>query len=196
MIRINLLPFRSDRKKDNVKRQLVLFFICVLVLAGVMAGMWYRKLAQCQSRANDVQNAQTELASYEADIKEAKKVEEALNLVKQKKEVISQLNTSRSGPVRILDSMTKCIVAKKMWFVSLKNDQAFLDIKGTAMDNSTVAQFMRNLESAQDVFFKDVSLMSSRQTELGVNKMKLQEFQIRCQPMSEQTKTTTAQANK
>jgi len=59
MIRINLLPFRAARKKENVRRQLTVFFLSMaLLVVAVFAVQWWlssrvssldRKLKQTQA---------------------------------------------------------------------------------------------------------------------------------------------------
>ena len=77
-----------------------------------------------------------------------KKVAEAEELLKEeeslqaKLNIIEDLETRRSGPVKILDELSKLIPAKKAYMVNLTQSDDKLTLKGVAMDNETIALFM------------------------------------------------------
>ena len=64
MIRINLLPFRLARRKENIRRQVSIFLLSVILVSFAM--VWYilevdRKIKITNSRIASVNN---QIASY------------------------------------------------------------------------------------------------------------------------------------
>jgi len=162
MIRINLLPFRAARKKENIRRQISIFSLSVFLLA--IALFYYNSVLANQviELEENVNNAKIELKKLQAKVKEAKALEKKLKLLRQKRQVIEDLDASREDAVRLLDKMTEVLVPGRMWLSSFTASGSTVNLNGTAMDNKTVADFMTNLQKVEQ--FSDVNLVvTSRQ---------------------------------
>lgn len=164
MIRINLLPFRAARKKENIRRQISIF--CLTVFFVAIALFYYNSVLakQVQALADDVDNSKIELQRLQAKVKEASALENKLKILEQKTKVIEDLDASREDAVRLLDKMTEVIVPGRMWLSSFSAMGTGVKVSGTAMDNKTVADFMTNLQAVEQ--FKDVNLLRTSQKAL------------------------------
>jgi len=179
MIRINLLPFRAARKKENVRRQVSFFILSVAFVA--LALFYYNSILanQVSELEEGVNSSKIELAKYQAKNKEVKLLEKKLKILKQKTAVIEGLDASREDAVRLLDKMTAVMVPGRMWLSSFSAMGNSVKISGTAVDNKTVADFMTNLQQVEqfsevnldrtsrkafkaDVFFKSFSINFNR----------------------------------
>jgi type IV pilus assembly protein PilN len=78
--------------------------------------------------------------------------------------------------VRVLDDLAMSLPGK-LWLTSLKEKDGKMELKGIAMDNPTIAQFMTNLEKTGVI--KNVELVVSQQLER--KDLKLKEFTLTCQ---------------
>ena len=156
MIRINLLPFRAARQKENIRRQVSIF---LLSLAFLLITLFYynfslnSKLANLDAR---IKNTKTELGKYQKINKEIAQIKKKLNNLKKKLAVMDTLEANRFVPVKLLDTMTQVIVPKRMWFTRLNTSGDKVQISGVALDNTTVADFMVRLENSG--LFKKVDL--------------------------------------
>ena len=162
MIRINLLPFRAARKKENVRRQISIFTLSIFFI--VIALFYYNSVLanQVAELEDGVSNAKVELKKYDAINKEIKVLQKKLKILKQKRKVIEELADSREDAVRLMDMMTKVVVPGRMWLSSFSARGNNVKLSGTAIDNKTVADFMTNLQNVEQ--FSDVNLlMTSRQ---------------------------------
>lgn len=168
MIRINLLPFRAARKKENVRRQISIFSLSVFFIA--VALFYYNSVLANQVRdlEDGVSSSKVELKKYEAINKEIKILKKKLETLKQKRKVIEDLDASREDAVRLLNKMTEVMVPGRMWLTSFSAMGNEVKLSGTAIDNTTVANFMTNLQKVEQ--FSDVNLLqTSRQVfEKGV----------------------------
>lgn len=176
MIRINLLPFRAARKKENIRRQLSVFFLSlILLLAGVFAVHWWLtgRVSRLEAKLSKTQQELDKYNQINTEIAEIKKKLENLN---KKMAVMSELERNRHEPTRLMDAMTQVVVEKRMWFTRLEEKDQAININGIALDNKTVADFMVRLEKCG--LFSSVNLKTLKQTE--VQNSPLKSFEILC----------------
>ena len=146
MIRINLLPFRAARKKENIRKQVSVFFLCLMLIMIVLVWVhFYLGSKQTRLTAN-VTDTKKELALYKKKNEEIKEIRKKLQDLEMRQNVIKDLEKQRFLPVHILDELTDEIVAERMWLTRLKIGGNQMDVDGIALDNNTVAKFITNLE--------------------------------------------------
>ena len=176
MIRINLLPFRAARKKENIRRQVSIFVLSlILVLLGLFGFNHYLG-SQIDDLNDEIKTANTELNKYNEINKEIAKIKKTLENLKKKMDVINTLELSRHAPVRLMETLTKTVIAKRMWFTRMESKEATVDIHGIALDNKTVADFMVRLE--QCGLFSEVDLKTLKAAK--VQNSNLKSFVITC----------------
>ena len=177
MIRINLLPVRAARRRENIRRQVSVFALSVFLVLAVMAYVAI-DLGQTISDLNaKIEDAQGELTKLQAISKQVNEIKKKLEKLEAKSNIIVMLEADRGGPVRIMDALTSLVVAEKMWLTSLTETGKKMDLAGVAMDNKTIADFMTRLEKSP--YFKVVDLISSKQIKLEKDK-KFKQFTITC----------------
>lgn len=176
MIRINLLPFRAARKKENVRRQLS-YFTLSLILTLLVLFLYDRNLnAKISTLDSQISETKKLVAAFEKDAKKVDDIKKKLSNLKKKTKVINGLEVNRGWPVRLLDAMTMVIVPKRMWFNKFESKAKNVNIDGVAMDNKTVADFMTRLETSK--LFKSVNLKSLERKKVGGRQLKT--FKISC----------------
>ncbi len=177
MIRVNLLPVRAARKKENVRRQVSIFFLTVFF--GICAmGYFFFSLNRAMGELNDqISNAQQELTELKAISRKVKEIKDKLDKLNAKMDIIQKLDTNRTRSVRIMDALTSLVVAQKMWLTNLKDTGGRMTLNGVAVDNKTIADFMRRLEGSP--YFDQVNLVSSKQVAMGEGR-KFNGFNINC----------------
>jgi type IV pilus assembly protein PilN len=176
VIRINLLPYREKEKKENLRRQIVLYSgILVLVLLALVAVSLYigvsvdsleKKIAEANARLVVLNKKVGDIERFKRDKKE----------LEQKLGVINTLEVNRIFPVRMLDELNTLVPAKEIWLEKLTETGQELRIEGMARDAGTVALFMKNLGKAS--FVNTVDLVVSREKDVAGTK--LQQFILTC----------------
>jgi len=159
MIRINLLPFRAARKKENVRRQVSIFFLSfflVVIILGYLHISLGNKIANLKAK---IETIKKEVAKYEKINKEIASLKKKLEILKKKTSVIESLEKNRFEPVRLLDTMSLKVIAKRMW-----------------LDNKTVADFMTRLQGSG--LFSAVKLKTIKKTKIKDSDLK--SFKISC----------------
>ncbi len=174
MIRINLLPFRAARKKENVRRQ-VSIFVLSLILTTIIAFIYNYMLGQkIDGLEKAIENTKTQLAEYNKINKEIEGIKKKLAVLKQKTAVINSLDLNRKEPVQLLKSTSNLIIPNRMWLTKYSTNEKSVKLSGIAVDNRTVADFMTRIENSQ--FYESVKLSSIKKAEKTDNSLSLKTF--------------------
>ncbi len=161
MIRINLLPYRLARKKENIRRQVSIFCL-FFIFVGISCYYFQNNLnARIEKLNTQIDVTKKEINKYRKITREIDAIIKNLAILKKKIAVINNLEMDRKRPVKLLDTMTQVVVPKRMWFTSLTSGNSTVGINGIALDNKTIADFMTRLEGSK--LFSAVNLKSIRQ---------------------------------
>lgn len=178
MIRINLLPFRAARKKENVRRQISVFLLsfALIIIAVVYWNIWLgNRITKLKVRNQDTI---TQIAKYEKINKEIAQIKKTLSTLEQKIKVIETLEGGRKNTVNLMESMTELIVKERMWFTSLNVQGDNITIQGIALDERTIADFMKNLEGNGTGPYANVTLKSIQQQQIKNKDLNLKKFDV------------------
>ncbi len=185
MIRINLLSSREieaeiGRRQDIVVAVLGLGTAVALCLAVFLYQMFRTTMLQ-----REVSSLRAEIASIEGSAKEVAELQSTIASLKQKVTVIEDLSKKKVGPVRVMESLSAS-APERLWVTEFKENGGNLTLTGMAIDNQTVADFMKALQGTQ--YFKDVELVEAAQAQQ--DKLALKKFAVRSrllyQPQPEQ----------
>jgi len=178
MIRINLLPFRAARKKENVRRQISVFLLsfALIIIAVVYWNIWLgNRLTKLKARNQDTI---VQIAKYEKINQEIAQIKKALSNLEQKIKVIETLEGGRKDAANLMESMTEMIVKERMWFTSLNVQGGNITIHGIALDERTIVDFMRNLEGNGTGPYTNVTLKSIQQEQIKGKDLNLKSFNV------------------
>ncbi len=192
MIRINLLPFRAARKKENIRRQVSIFLLSLAFMLIILFYFNFSLSSEIGNLSTKIKDTQSDLDKYDKINKEIAEIKKKLDNLKKKMAVMDTLEANRFAPVRLMDTMTQVIVSKRMWFTNLKSKDKLVNITGVALDNTTVADFMVRLENSG--LFKEVDLKTIKRakSQKGATS-RLINFSVTCtkkpliQPQKKQT---------
>lgn len=196
MIKINLLPFRAARRKENIRRQITIYLLSVVLVLLVAGYLFLNLTSTLSDLAREKASQQQELAKYADTIKRIKAITKKVAEIEEKLGVIKELEKNKTGPVRLLDEIAMAIPKDRLWLISLQENKGTLSLSGTAMDNDTVALFMTNLEKSQQI--TSVDLQSTKLQNLQAYKLNVSNFSLTCKTYSfkEKQATPTAQQRK
>jgi len=156
MIKINLLPFRAARKRENVRRQVSIYFLCMLFLFCLMGYLHVSLGSQLARLKASEESLQKELNSYATITREIAKLKKDTQDLNKKLGVIENLEKQRVGPVLLLAELARAVPLDRLWLNSVLETSGRLTLQGTAMDNHTVALFMTQLENAPHISAVDL----------------------------------------
>ena len=123
MIRINLLPFRVARKKENIRRQISIFFL--LLVLTIVALFWYTSVMNKQLLAITEKTKQVnfQILQYKEKADRVARIKKDLEVLEEKLGIVSSLKKQREKQLILFDGMTELIVPERMWLESFKTDE-------------------------------------------------------------------------
>jgi type IV pilus assembly protein PilN len=147
MARINLLPWRQERRKQREREfYLMLTMAAVAAVAVVvLAGFWMSRLLDEQNERNAY--LRNEIKGLDKQIEEIKGLDKTRAQLLARKEIIEQLESNRSQMVHLFDDMVKTI-PNSVRLLSVKQTGNLLTLEGVAESNSSVADYMRNIDGS------------------------------------------------
>jgi type IV pilus assembly protein PilN len=171
VIRINLLPYREEKRKAR-RQQFYTLAGLVFTLAAMVVFLVYSVLASYVSE-QEGKNAflKKEIALLDARIDQIKHLKEQSQALLSRKEVIETLQSDRSEAVHLLNELTKN-VPEGVYLKSIKQEGRKVTLSGYAQSNSRVSSLMRNLESSP--WIERPQLMEIKA--VAVDKRRLNEF--------------------
>jgi type IV pilus assembly protein PilN len=167
MARINLLPWRAERRKLRQKE-----FVSMLGLSAVAAllvsfliVMYYNGQLEGQLNRNSYLREQITIVDQQiAEIEELDK--KKANLL-ARKQVIEQLQASRSQMVHLFDQLVRTI-PEGVRLTSLKQNGQTLTLEGLAQSNARVSSYMRNLEESGWMGNPDLTIIETKGEDKGL----------------------------
>ncbi|MDB6164442.1 MAG: fimbrial assembly family protein [Xanthomonadaceae bacterium] len=161
MARINLLPWRIERRNQRKKEFLTMLGLSAL--AGV--ALWFL----INTYYNNQINGENERLAYLHDqiTQVDKQITEIDELDKKKakllarKQVIEQLQANRSQMVHLFDSLVRTI-PDGVILTSIKQEGDKLALEGRSQSNARVSTYMRNLEGSGWMTKPDLSIIEAK----------------------------------
>ena len=167
MARINLLPWRAERRKQRQKEfgvMLAATAIGALVLA-MGINMYYGAQIDGQTERNAY--VQEQITELDKQITEIKALNETKSRLLARKEVIEKLQASRSQMVHLFDSLVRTI-PDGVVLTSIKQDDQSLTLAGRSQSNARVSTYMRNLEGSGWMTDPQLSIIEAKGEDKGL----------------------------
>lgn len=171
MIRINLLkpekkeialPEREEKGKKPAT--LPLFVLLAIITAFVLLFLQRGALKKENTLIRVAQEEKSKLQNVDTKLNRVNKQKETFM---RKINLINQLKTNQDTAVRIMDELSKNIPSW-VWLTEANFDGRVVRIRGKALTNKMVADFIFNLEMTP--YFRNVNLISSTQRTLQNDK--------------------------
>ncbi len=147
MAKINLLPWREERRKQ-LTQEFVRQAVLVAILAGLAGGYaWYHVQGLIDEQKSRNQYLQDEIAKLEEDIKEIRDIEEKKQRLIKRMNIIQELQQRRPQIVHLFAEIAGT-APDGLYLETLEQSGDDLTLKGFAESNSRVSNYMRNLNKS------------------------------------------------
>jgi len=182
MIRINLLkPGKKELKetltipteevKEKKKLELSKFIIIPFVI--LIVALFFIQRSSINKEKNLLRNAQEEKRKLQHVFSKLQKLEQQKALYEKKINLINQLKSQQETSVIIMDELSKHL-PEWVWLTQASFDKQRVQIKGNALSNNLIADYIANLENSD--YFINVNLISS--TQKKIKNDRIQEFSL------------------
>jgi type IV pilus assembly protein PilN len=145
MARINLLPWRAERRKQRQQEFLGLMAVSAVaaIVVSLLIVLFYKGQIETQEHRNKY--LEDQIAQVDEQIKEINELDKKKERLLRRKEVIEELQASRSQMVHLFDELVRT-VPDGLRLNSLKQKGNELTLEGFAQSNARVSTYMRNLQ--------------------------------------------------
>ncbi|HKA32576.1 MAG TPA: PilN domain-containing protein [Candidatus Binatia bacterium] len=176
MIRINLLSSREIEAELGRRQDVVVTVLGVGTALALCLAVFLYQFFRTTMLQREVSSLRAEIASIEGGAQEVAQLQKTIASLKQKVTVIENLSKKKVGPVRVMESLSAS-APERLWVTEFKENGGNLTLNGMAIDNQTVADFLKALQGTQ--YFRDVELVEAAQTQQ--DKLALKKFSVRSQ---------------
>jgi type IV pilus assembly protein PilN len=147
MAKINLLPWRAERRRQRERDFYVMLAGAAVaaILAWLVWGYWMDLRIEDQDARNAYLSA--EIKQLDSKLKEIKDLETTKAKLLARKQIIEQLQASRSQMVHLFDEVVRTMT-DGVRLTSMKQTGDQLALLGVAQANGDVANYMRNLDAS------------------------------------------------
>lgn len=180
MIKINLLPIREEKKREQ--RRLDISVSILMVLLTILIGVYLHinisgKIKDLRLQVMQKKNENRVLAKRVGEIHLLKKERKELE---KKIGIINKLNRKSLSAIKVIEELS-LQVPEKIWFKSLQKKGDTLTIVGISLDDQTLSTFISRLNHSKR--FKGVWLQQSKQ--IVLSQVKLKQFSLNCKVVTE-----------
>ena len=164
MIRINLLPHREIRRKQQQQN----FFIALGIVAALGVAVWFVVHTYLDNQFSEQQGRNKylneEIVKLDKQIEEINKVKEQTAALLARKKVVETLQANRSEVVHLLDQLVRQL-PDGVYLKGIKQTGQRVTINGYTQSQARVSTLMRNLESSPQL--ENPGLVEIKATQLG-----------------------------
>lgn len=160
MAKINLLPWRAERRKQRQREfQTMLGGALIVGLIAVFVAIFHWDgLKEDQAQRNQL--LEREITALDAKIKEIEALQQTREQLLQRKQIIEQLQSSRTQMVHMFDELVRTL-PDGVRLTSLKQSADSIEIEGMTQSWARAAQYVRNLEKSEWIRKPDVKIIDS-----------------------------------
>lgn len=160
MARINLLPWREERRQQRQKEFFALLGMgAVGAIVIFFAIQWFvGSLVDNQRARNNVLT--TEIASLDRKIRQIEELDRKKARLLARKEIIERLQASRSMMVHLFDELVRTI-PEGVQLTNIKQAGQVLTLSGVAQSNARVSAYLRNLDSSDWLRDPDLDIIEA-----------------------------------
>lgn len=161
MIRLNLLPLKDTERALGRRQQVSLLALGVTLALLIMVVPFIVQGRQLGALDGQIDQLNKEIQQYNAQVKEVHELERLKREVNTKLRIIQDLNRKRVGPSRVLDDLSAA-TPDNLWLIDFGESNSLATLTGLALDNETIAKFMRQLQDSP--YFHAVDLVETSRT--------------------------------
>lgn len=148
MAKINLLPWRETRKKEQQRQFAVMAGGSAIFMALVILYVHIHFNGLIENQQNRNAFIQKQIDVVEKDIVAIKSLESDKQNLLARMKIIQQLQGSRPEIVHLFDESAKSL-PEGVYLTKVKRAGATVKVEGVAESNANVSTFMKNIDSSE-----------------------------------------------
>lgn len=164
MARINLLPWREERRKQRQREFYAMLGFAALAGVFLSGLLWFFYSQQISGQNERNAYLEAEIAKVREQNKEIERLDKQKARLLARKAVIEELQGKRSQMVHLFDSLVRTI-PDGVVLTALKQEGDILTLEGRTQSNARVSTYMRNLEGSGWMSSPELSIIEAKAQE-------------------------------
>lgn len=164
MIRINLLPYRAERRQNEIVEHIVVALSVIGATVLICLGTHLFFQAQLSSLQDREKTLQAEIKILNDKLKEIADIDEKRKDVKAKLKLVERLQQGRFYSLKTMLALSRAI-PNNVWLTNVEDKNGQLRFLGYGESNEAVAQFLRQLDRSD--YFNNVRLLIISRSKFG-----------------------------
>lgn len=160
MIRINLLPIKEAERALGRRQQMSLVALGLATTLLIMLIPFIIQGRKLSALDNQIAQLTKEIQAMNLQVREVRDIDRLKREVQTKLRIIDDLNRKRIGPARVLEDLSGS-TPDNLWLIDFNEVASSATFTGLALDNETIARFMRQLQNSP--YFHSVDLVETSQ---------------------------------
>ena len=148
MARINLLPWRQERRAEQQKQLLSISGLSVILMILIVVAVHLEISRQISSQNARNSHIQNEIQKVEKQLTEIQSLEKSKKQLLARMKIIQQLQQNRPEVVHLFDEVARQI-PEGVYLRSFQQTGKQLKLEGIAQSNARVSAFMRNIATSE-----------------------------------------------
>lgn len=188
MIRINLLPYRAQRRQQQILQHVAVLLGVVFITGLTLFTIDWVKQSELTDLENELSDLKSQNALLMKQIGKIRDLDKLREEVERKLELVDTLQKGRFYSLETLNELSK-VIPENVWLTSFSDKGGMLSISGLGESNKAVANFMRALD--QSPILNNVSLKTITRTMSG--NVPVRSFSLTLSRVEEKNESADAQ---
>ncbi len=166
MARVNLLPWRETRRREQQKEFFTLMGLAAALCVGVILLTHFEINGRIDLQERRNQYLTNEIKILDNDIQEIKKLDSTRQALIERMEVIQNLQATRPGVVHLFDELVQTL-PEGVHLTSLKQTDNKLALSGRAESNARVSSYMKKIDDSEWLTKPALGVIETKETDLA-----------------------------
>jgi type IV pilus assembly protein PilN len=158
MIRVNLLPLKETERAIGRRQRMSLAGLGACVALAIMLLPFLYQGRRLSALETEIQEMNNQIQRFNAQVKEVQEMDRLKKDLTTKLRIIEELDDKRVGPAHVLADLS-IATPDKLWLLNFEEKDGASTFTGMALDNETIARFMRQLQESP--YFHSVDLVET-----------------------------------
>ena len=148
MRKINLLPWREERRREAQRNFLIVLGVVALGAAALVFAVQQYFATRIDNQSDRNQYLEREITKLDRQIERIDELDETRARLIERKRVIERLQANRTLMVRLFSEMVRT-VPTGIRLLNVRQTDDEITISGISQSNARVSTYLRNIESAE-----------------------------------------------
>jgi len=168
MSRINLLPWREERRKEQKAQFITIVGIAALFAGAVWGAIHFHHTQLIEQQIDRNTYVEEQISLLDKKIMEIEELEKEKERLLSRMRAIEQLQGNRPLIVRFFDELVGSL-PEGVSVISISQKGQAITIAGVAQSNARVSSFMRNLDGSEWLQNPQLDIIQTQDLSDGVN---------------------------